>query len=111
MQAPHNKPIDKRLKGFTMNLTINAKAVEQYKIKVGAEVYKVNYPSWNKSKDISRKEADILGSEDGNVGEKYVEFIVDTLKELGLDAKFFELEVVTSSHVMQVWKEVNAVKK
>ena len=33
------------------------------------------------------------------------------LTDLGLNPKFFELNQVKSKHIMQVWSELNTVKK
>lgn len=91
-----------------MDLVIDDKKEDVYKIKVGAEVFKVSYPSWSQAKNIEKelKEAQSTGDQ-----EKVVEFITNTLQELGLDNKFFDLEVVKAKHIFKVWSEVNSIKK
>lgn len=91
-----------------MDLVINDKEIESYKIKYGAEVYKVNYPSW--------KEARVINDELKEVKEKENEelvilFIENKLIELGLNSKFFELPGVKASHIFKIWSEINSIKK
>ena len=88
------------------NLTIDLAKIEQYKIKVGAEVYRVNYPSWDKAIAISKEVGEL--KEDG---EKLTDYIRETLIELGLDEKFFNLNGVNASHIFTIWQAVNGVKK
>lgn len=89
-----------------MDLVIGKEDV--YKIKVGAEVFAVNYPSWAQAKKI---EKDLKVAQESGDQEKVVDFITDTLQELGLDPKFFELEAVKAKHIFKVWSEVNSIKK
>tara|TARA_R110002051_G_scaffold75594_1_gene137430 strand:- start:4235 stop:4495 length:261 start_codon:yes stop_codon:yes gene_type:complete len=86
-----------------MNLII---ADEKYKVKVGAEVYEIEYPSFDQALKISKA----FGAIDGD-GEKSIKLMKKWLTDLGLNPKFFELNQVKSKHIMQVWSELNTVKK
>lgn len=77
---------------------------EKYKIKVGREVYSLDYPSFKESKDIG-------ASFVGKSNEEAVDIMKAWLIKLGLDEKFFELKGVKGKHVIQLWEEVNTVKK
>lgn len=90
-----------------MDLVINDKKEDVYKIKLGAEVFTVEYPSWKQAQEIEKglKEA----KENGE--DKTVDFITETLIELGLDAKFFEVKAVKARHIFKIWSEINSIKK
>lgn len=77
---------------------------EQYKIKVGNEVYSVEYPSFEDAILIS-KEFQGLNGEDATNKMK------DWLIKLGLKESFFALKAIKAKHVMTVWQEINSVKK
>tara|TARA_R110000751_G_scaffold72143_1_gene146341 strand:+ start:718 stop:978 length:261 start_codon:yes stop_codon:yes gene_type:complete len=79
---------------------------EPYEIKVGKEVYKVNYPSFAETQKIAKQFRTI---EDD--GEKSLKAMIQWLKDLGLDEKFFGLSVVKAKHIMTVWSEINSIKK
>lgn len=79
---------------------------EVYKIKVGAEIFKVNFPSWRQAKQIEEERKEL-----GDDNEKAVDFMVNKLKEFGLDDKFFDLPAVKAHHVFQVWRDINSIKK
>ena len=91
-----------------MDLVIDIKKEENYKIQYGADIYKVNYPSWAQAKKI---EKNLNKLKDKNDSEKVSEFIKDTLVELGLNKEFFELDGVKSKHILKVWSEINSIKK
>lgn len=79
---------------------------EKYKIQVGAEVYSVEYPSFDEAIEIANQLNEVAGK-----GSESVELIKKWLKDLGLDEKFFKLKAVKSKHIMQIWSELNTVKK
>lgn len=91
-----------------MDLVIDLKKEDCYKIQYGADVYKVAYPSWSQAKKIEQK---LTKLKEKNDNEKVADFIKDTLTELGLDKKFFDLDGVKSKHIFQVWSEINSIKK
>jgi hypothetical protein len=79
---------------------------EPYKIKVGNEVYSVDYPSFEDAQRIAREFKELE-----NDGEKSLALMVSWLKELGLDDKFFGLKAIKAKHIMTVWGAINSVKK
>lgn len=79
---------------------------EVYKIKVGAEIYKVEYPSFEQALAIG--EDFEAASKDA---KQSVELMKKWLIELGLDKNFFSLKPIKSKHIMQIWTELNTVKK
>ena len=81
---------------------------EVYKIKVGAEVYSVQYPSFDEAIKISKA---FQAPEIVNDGEKSIKLMKKWLIELGLDEKFFSLKAIKSKHIFQLWTELNSVKK
>lgn len=91
-----------------MDLVINDKEVESYKIKYGAEVYKVNYPSWKEARAINDELKEV---KEKDSEELVIEFIENKLTELGLDPKFFGLPGVKATHIFKIWSEINSVKK
>ena len=78
---------------------------EVYKIKVGIEVYSVDYPSLEQARIILKESANLVKDEEAE------DFIKKWLITLGLDKKFFKLKSVKKRHLIQVWSEINAVKK
>ncbi len=79
---------------------------EKYPIKVGVEVFNVNYPSFKQAQDIA-KEFDKIGSN----GDKAIKAMKQWLISLGLDEKFFDMTIVKSHHIMKIWGDINSVKK
>ncbi len=79
---------------------------EPYKIKVGSEVYSVEYPSFEEAQEIAKQFKDLQGD-----GERSLELMVKWLKDLGLDEKFFGLKAIKAKHIMTVWGAINSVKK
>lgn len=79
---------------------------EVYKIKVGAEVYKVEYPSFFEAQEIAKQFQELEGD-----GEKSIALMKKWLIDLGLDEKFFGLKVIKAKHILTVWKELNEIKK
>ena len=77
---------------------------EKYPIKVGVEVYNVEYPSFEEAQEIA-KEFKGLG------GEEAINKMKAWLLKLGLEEKFFGLKVIKAKHIMQIWQEINSVKK
>ena len=75
-----------------------------YKIQVGAEVYQVEYPSFKEAQEIGH-------SFKGKDNDEAIQVMKNWLIKLGLDAKFFDLKPLKATHVMQIWKEINTVKK
>lgn len=78
---------------------------EVYKIKVGAEIYSLNYPSLEQSKSIKMEAGELKTDEDAE------DFIEKWLKKLGLEDKFFTLDAVKKKHFFKIWSEVNSIKK
>lgn len=79
---------------------------ENYPIKVGVEVFNVDYPSFSQAQMIA-KEFDKVGSD----GEKAIKAMKEWLIKLGLDEKFFELDIIKSHHILKIWGDINSVKK
>lgn len=79
---------------------------ETYPIKVGVEVFNVSYPSFKQAQQIA-KEFRKIGSD----GDKAIESMKKWLIDLGLDEKFFELDVIKAHHILQIWGDINSVKK
>jgi len=77
---------------------------EKYPIKVGVEVYNVEYPSFEEAQEIA-KEFTGLG------GEEAIAKMKDWLLKLGLEEKFFSLKAIKAKHIMFIWQEINSVKK
>ena len=93
-----------------MDLVINEND-NVYKIKVHAEVYKVEYPSWEQANTINEEIKNLQGEDEEEKNSKVSEYIKNKLIELGLDEKFFSLKQVKSHHVLKVWSEINSIKK
>lgn len=91
-----------------MDLVIDEKKEESYKIQLGADVFNVSYPSWSEAKKIEKglEKAKAKGDND-----KVVDFIANTLVDLGLDKRFFENKAVKAHHVFKIWSEINSIKK
>jgi hypothetical protein len=79
---------------------------EKYPIKVGVEVYNVDYPSFQQAQEIA-KEFNKIGSD----GEKAIKAMKKWLMDLGLDKKFFDLPIIKSHHILKIWGDINTVKK
>lgn len=79
---------------------------EKYPIKVGVEVFNVDYPSFKQAQGIAKEFAKI-----GNDGDKAVNAMKKWLITLGLDEKFFDLDVIKAHHIMKIWGDINSVKK
>lgn len=79
---------------------------EVYKIKVGAEVYSVEYPSFNQAIEIANQFKEINGD-----GAKSVALMKEWLIKLGLSDPFFEMKAIKSKHIVTIWTELNNVKK
>jgi len=79
---------------------------ENYPIKVGVEVFNVEYPSFKEAQAIA-KEFDKIGTD----GEKAIKAMKSWLIKLGLEEKFFNLKVIKSHHIMKIWGDINSVKK
>ena len=77
---------------------------ETYQIKVGVEVFKVEYPSFEEAQEIAKEFTDIKG-EDAVVKMK------EWLLELGLKEEFFKLKAIKAKHIMTIWQELNSIKK
>ena len=77
---------------------------EKYSIRVGQEVYTVEYPSFEEAQSIAREFKGLDGEEATNQMKQW-------LLNLGLDAKFFELKAIKAKHIIAIWLEVNSVKK
>ena len=77
---------------------------EKYPIKVGVEVYNVEYPSFEETQQIAKEF-------NGLSGEDAIEKMKSWLMKLGLEDKFFGLKVIKTKHIMQIWQEINSVKK
>jgi hypothetical protein len=77
---------------------------EKYPIKVGVEVFNVDYPSFEDAQTIAK-------DFDGLSGEDAVKKMKDWLLQLGLSEEFFALKVVKSKHIMTIWQELNSIKK
>lgn len=77
---------------------------ETYDIKVGVEVFKVQYPSFEEAQEIA-KEFKGLG------GEEAIAKMKDWLMKLGLSDKFFGLKAIKAKHIMTIWQELNSIKK
>jgi hypothetical protein len=77
---------------------------EKYQIKVGSEVYTVNYPSFEEAREIPK-------SFEGKKSEEAIEIMKKWLLDLGLDPKFFEIKAVKAKHIMKIWEDLNTVKK
>ena len=88
---------------MSVNLTIED---EKYKIKIGAEVYSLEYPSFKEAQIISREFQEI-----GKDGDKAIEKMKEWLVKLGLDERFFDLGAIKARHIMKIWEDVNSVKK
>lgn len=90
-----------------MSANINLKIVdEKYKIQIGAEIYSLDYPSLDESQAIAKEFQEI-----GADGEKALGRMKEWLVKLGLDEKFFGLKQVKATHLSQIWRDVNGVKK
>ena len=79
---------------------------EKYKIKVGIEVFEVEYPSFEEAQAIAKEYKKLQGD-----GEKSIKVMKDWLVKLGLDEKFFSMKAVKSNHILTIWQEINGVKK
>lgn len=79
---------------------------ENYPIKVGVEVFKVNYPSFKQAQAIAKEFAKI-----GEDGDKAIKAMQKWLVDLGLDEKFFEMDIIKAHHIMKIWGDINSVKK
>lgn len=79
---------------------------EKYPIKVGVEVFNVEYPSFKEAQDIAREFKALEGDND-----KGVEMMKGWLIKLGLDEKFFDLKIIKAKHIMKIWGDINSVKK
>lgn len=79
---------------------------ENYPIKVGMEVFKVNYPSFKQAQAIANDFKKI-----GDNGDKAIDAMQKWLIDLGLDEKFFELEIIKAHHIMKIWGDINSIKK
>ena len=77
---------------------------ENYPIKVGVEVFHVEYPSFKEAQEIAK-------AFDGKGGEEAVALMKEWLLKLGLDEKFFDLKVIKAHHIMKIWGDINSVKK
>ena len=77
---------------------------EVYKIKVKNEVYSVEYPSFEEAQAISKEF-------DGLSGDAAIEKMKGWLIKLGLEEKFFALKDIKAKHIIQIWLEINSVKK
>ena len=90
-----------------MDLVIDEK--DTYKIQLGAEIFEVSYPSWAESKALAIETKKVLKLKDGE--SKYTDLIIKTLTSLGLDPSFFDKKGVQAKHILQVWEEINTLKK
>lgn len=77
---------------------------EVYKVKVGNEVYSVEYPSFEEAQEIAK-------DFDGLTGEQAITKMKEWLGKLGLEEKFFSLKAIKAKHIMLIWEEINSVKK
>jgi len=77
---------------------------EQYKIKVGAEVFSVEYPSFEEAQAIAEEF-------DGLSGKEATDKMKAWLKNLGLSDEFFTLKAIKAKHIVAIWLEINSVKK
>ena len=77
---------------------------EQYKVKVGAEVFSVEYPSFNEAIEIAKEF-------DGLNGEEATNKMKEWLIKLGLSEEFFAIKAIKAKHIMTIWQEINSVKK
>ena len=89
-----------------MDLIINPAKPDVYKVKVGAEVFSIEYPSWNQARKIEKSLVEVQSDSD-----KVAKYIEDMLVELGLDKKFFKLDGIKSHHIFKIWGEINTLKK
>lgn len=81
---------------------------EFYKVKVGAEVYSVRFPTLDEMGSI--EETMTKAQADGG-GKKNVDQMKKWLGVLGLDAKFYSLKGVNAKHILTIWEGVNTIKK
>ena len=79
---------------------------EKYPIKVGVEVFNVEYPSFAEAQAIA-KEFEKIGSD----SEKAVNAMKNWLMKLGLKKEFFELKIIKAHHIIKIWGDINTVKK
>jgi hypothetical protein len=77
---------------------------ETYKVKVGNEVFSVEYPSFEEAIAISKEF-------DGLTGEEATNKMKDWLIKLGLTDTFFGMKAIKAKHIMTIWQEINSVKK
>jgi len=77
---------------------------EKFQIKVGPEVFSVEYPSFAEAQEISKDFQE-------KSGEEATDLMISWLKKLGLEEKFFELKPIKAKHIIEIWKEVNSIKK
>lgn len=87
---------------MSVNLTI---VDDSYKIKIGAEVYKVEYPSFEEAEEIAEQ----MGGLEGD-NKKAIKVMKEWLIKLGLDEKFFSIKSIKAKHIMQIWRDLNSVK-
>jgi len=88
-----------------MDLIIDGKSV--YKVKVRAEVFTVEYPSFEEGEKIAEEFADELNLTD----KEYKDLMKKWLIYLGLDKKFLTMKEVKTEHILKVWRGVNTIKK
>ena len=79
---------------------------EKYPIKVGVEVFNVDYPSFAQAQAIA-KEFEKIGGD----GDKAIKAMKRWLIDLGLEEKFFEMPIIKAHHIMKIWGDINSVKK
>lgn len=77
---------------------------EKYQIKVGNEVYSVEYPSFEEAQEIAKEFQ-------GLNGEEAISKMKEWLIKLGLEDKFFGLKAIKAKHIMMIWEEINSIKK
>lgn len=77
---------------------------ESYQIKIGHEVFKVEYPSFEEAQTITKE---FVGLESDAAVKKMKDWLIN----LGLKEEFFALKVVKAKHIMTIWQEINSVKK
>lgn len=88
---------------MSVNLTI---VEENYKVKVGAEVYSVEYPSFDQAQEIGKQMKKVEGDND-----KAISLMKEWLINLGLDEKFFSIEAIKAKHILEIWRGINSIKK
>lgn len=75
---------------------------EKYTIQVGSEVYSMSYPTLDESTSLAKRF-------EGLKEEDSVEMMKTIMKEKGLNEKFFELKGIRGQHIINIWKELNAI--